>query len=396
MRSRWSVLALLFAVRAAMGFQYQSVAAVGTLVTRDLGISLADIGLLIGLYLAPGAAVAIPGGAIGRRYGDKATVLVGLAHMILGGLLMAFLPSWPAQIAGRLIAGLGGVLLNVIMSKMVTDWFAGREIASAMAIFVNSWPVGIALALLALPPVGLTYGVPAVYLVSSGAAALGLIVFAACYRPPSAAPAAAHAGALPVGRALGAVVVAGLIWALYNVAFVMIFGFGPAMLAERGWTVAAAGSAVSVVMWLTMLSVPAGGLVADWSKRPIAVIVAGCVLFAAALVFAARTDAVIAGFVVLGIVCGMPAGPIMSLPSRVLEPATRSVGMGIFFTVFYVSMFLAPAAAGWLAARLGGASTAFDFGAVVLLATVLLAWVFPLLGASAPAAGRPVPRAAQP
>ena len=55
----------------------------------------------------------------------------------------------------------------------------------------------------------------------------------------------------------------------------MIFSFGPTMLAERGWTVAAAGSAVSIVMWLAILSVPAGGLVADWTRRPLAIIVLG-------------------------------------------------------------------------------------------------------------------------
>ena len=42
---RWSVLALLFAVRATMGFQYQSVAAVAPLIARDMGLTLADIGL---------------------------------------------------------------------------------------------------------------------------------------------------------------------------------------------------------------------------------------------------------------------------------------------------------------------------------------------------------------
>ena len=144
MTSRWGILAVLFAVRATMGFQFQSVAAVAPILMRDAGIGLADIGLLIGLYLAPGIAVALPGGALGRRFGDKTMVLAGLALMGLGGLLMAFWPSWSAQVCGRLLAGLGGVLLNVLMSKMVTDWFAGREIASAMAIFVNSWPVGIA------------------------------------------------------------------------------------------------------------------------------------------------------------------------------------------------------------------------------------------------------------
>ena len=81
MPGRWSILALLFAVRATMGFQYQSVAAVAPLVTRDFGVGLADVGLLIGLYLAPGIAIALPGGALGRRFGDKSTVLAGLALM---------------------------------------------------------------------------------------------------------------------------------------------------------------------------------------------------------------------------------------------------------------------------------------------------------------------------
>jgi hypothetical protein len=44
---------------------------------------------------------------------------------------MALSDSWTGQIAGRLVAGAGGVLLNVQMTKMVADWFAGREIATA-------------------------------------------------------------------------------------------------------------------------------------------------------------------------------------------------------------------------------------------------------------------------
>ena len=72
--------------------------------------------------------------------------------------------SWSGQIAGRLICGAGGVLLNVQMTKMVTDWFAGKEIATAMAIFVISWPAGVALSLLVLPAIGTAYGVRAVYL----------------------------------------------------------------------------------------------------------------------------------------------------------------------------------------------------------------------------------------
>jgi hypothetical protein len=61
------------------------------------------------------------------------------------------------------------------MTKMVADWFAGKEIATAMAIFVNSWPAGIALGLLTLPLIGTAYSVGAVYL-----AVAALIVFLGC------------------------------------------------------------------------------------------------------------------------------------------------------------------------------------------------------------------------
>src|SRR5512147_79267 len=111
-----------------MAFQFQSVAAVAPLLGGKFGVSLADIGLLIGLYFTPGVALALPGGAIGQRFGDKPTVLGALPMMLIGGLAMALTDYWTMQIAGRVVAGGDGVLLNVQMSKMVDDWFAGREI----------------------------------------------------------------------------------------------------------------------------------------------------------------------------------------------------------------------------------------------------------------------------
>src|ERR1700681_1864204 len=168
-----------------MAFQFQSVGAVAPLLGHDFGVGLADIGILIGLYFTPGIALALPGGAIGQRFGDKATVLVALLLMLAGGLAMALSAAWSVQIAGRLVAGAGGVLLNVQMTKMVADWFAGKEIATAMAIFVNSWPAGIALSLLTLPSIGTAYGVSVVYFAVAALIGFGLVLLAATYQPPS-------------------------------------------------------------------------------------------------------------------------------------------------------------------------------------------------------------------
>src|SRR6266852_3054277 len=81
-------------------------------------------------------------------------------------------------------------------------------------------------------------------------------------------------------KAAIAVAWAGLIWGLFNFGFATIFSFGPSLLVERGWSIAAAGSTISIVLWLAVLSVPAGGFLADRTKRPQSILVAGCILFA--------------------------------------------------------------------------------------------------------------------
>ncbi|MER8748382.1 MFS transporter [Mesorhizobium sp. M1050] len=301
MRRRWTTLAVLFVARAAMAFQFQSVGAVAPLISDSVGASLADIGILIGLYLAPGVALALPGATIGQRYGDKATVLAGLLMMLAGEMLMAASPFWSLQVGGRLISGTGGVLLNVLMTKMVADWFAGREIATAMAIYINSWPAGIAIALMLLPAIATTFGVTAVSVLVI--VAIGLMTF--IYRTPEVLPAGGVERSGISAATTYALIAAGLIWCLYNVGFAMVFSFGPSMLVERGWSNSAAGSTISVVLWLATLSVPRGGFLTDRTKRGGVVLATGCVGFAFLMLLLSRSGPVFALIIAMGIAGGV-------------------------------------------------------------------------------------------
>jgi MFS family permease len=377
LQNRWTILAVLFTVRLSMAFQFQSVAAVAPMLGQTFGVGFADIGTLIGLYFAPGVALALPGGAIGRKFGDKQTVLAALLLMLIGGLAMALSDSWSVQIASRLVSGAGGVMLNVQMTKIVADWFVGKEIATAMATFVNSWPAGIALSLLALPLIGSGHGIKAVYLAVAAVIAAALVLFAVAYQAPAkAASKAGETSGRLDRRTVSAVVTAGLIWGFFNIAFAMIFSFGPTMLVEQGWSIAAAGSAISIVLWLTALSVPLGGFLSDRSGRPSLVFVAGCVVSALLLVALPRTGAVIPIVFALGMISGLPAGPAMSLPARVLRPETCAIGMGIFYTLYYGTMMLGPVIGGALAKWTGSAAVALDFGAALALFCPVLLWGF--------------------
>ncbi|MBF9028911.1 MFS transporter [Rhodobacterales bacterium HKCCE3408] len=377
MAPRWRVLAVLFLVRTAMAFQFQLVAALSPLYQDHFGASLADVGVLIGIYLAPGIVFALPGGTVARWMGDRRIVLLGLVLMIAGGLVIAALPGWTAQIGGRIVAGIGGVIVNVIMTKIITDWFAGREISTAMAIYVNSWPLGIAVALLVLPPVAAAVGITGAAYAVAGFCAVGWLLMATAYRdPPVVSTGAVLTGAWPTGPNLRLLIAAGLIWALFNVALGMVFGFGPALLAERGWDLAAASAQTSLVLWGVVVAGPIGGMIADRSGRRDLVIVVSLAAFAALLLVAAERPENWSLFLALGLAAGLCPGAIMSLPSDALSPPMRATGMGLFFTLYYLMFFIAPPVAGAMSEASGSAASAFRLGVGCLVACVVLLAMF--------------------
>jgi hypothetical protein len=139
-------------------------------------------------------------------------------------------------------------------------------------------------------------------------------------------------------------------------------------------------------VWIVSLSVPVGGVLADRTGKHPEIMLIGFALFAVAPLTATRTNAVIPAFVALGLVGGLSAGPIMSLPTRVLTPPVRAAGVGIHFTLFYMFVVAAPIVAGILSARTGTAAIALDLGAFMLLLCFPAYWAFDRLAARATAA----------
>ena len=68
-------------------------------------------------------------------------------------------------------------------------------------------------------------------------------------------------------------------------------------------------------------------------------------------------------FAVIGLTAGFVAGPIMSLPAAALSPVARTTGMGLFFTLYYVTFVSAPIVAGALSEVTGTTKAALYLGA---------------------------------
>lgn len=382
MQPRWRALLVLAAARTSMGFQFQSLGSVSPGLMADVGLGYGEIGTLIGLYFLPGIVIALPGGALGRRFGDTRVVAIGLGLMGAGGVLTALATGAGLLGTGRLVAGIGAVLLNVLMAKMVTDWFAGeRDLTLAMACFVNSFPVGAGLALLTLAPAAEAAGWAVALASTAGFAlvALGLLLLA--YRPhpndgAGAAPASGGFWRLSAGETV-LVSMAGLIWGIFNGAFGVMFGFAPAVLAGTGMAPGLVGLLVSLATWGLVASAQAGGSMAQHGVRPGLLMGSGALGWAACLAAVALLPGAEAvALVAAGLLMGLPVGVVMSLPAQALRPENRAVGLGLFYVWLYVGHGGLPPLAGWLGDRSGGTTAPLLLTALLVAAMLPLFWAF--------------------
>jgi MFS family permease len=377
MRNRWAVLALVVLARTSVGFQFQSVAAVGPFLVADLGLTYARLGTLIGLYQLPGAALALPGGLLGTRVGDRAVVLLGLALMTAGGAGVGMGDSWIVAAGGRLMSGAGAVLVNMQLAKIVTDWFAERELATALGFMLSSWPLGIWLGLAALGALAGAATWRTAILVSTLAAAVAFVLILLGYRDPRAGPGPALAARrwwTISGRETALVVLAGVAWATLNAGFVLYLSFGPTLLLERHLTPAGANLAVGWASLLSIVTVPLGGALLDRAPRRDALVTLGLVGPALACGAVALGGPGAPWSVALGLLIA-PAAGVVALAGEALSAPSRSTGFGLFYTVFYAGMAVAPAVAGHLVDARGGPAALWLAAGLWLVAVPAL-WTF--------------------
>jgi predicted MFS family arabinose efflux permease len=375
---RWRSLAALTLARAAIGFQFQAVAAVAPLLAGELAIDNTQLGWLIGLYLLPGVAFALPGGLLGRRFGDKRLVLVGLALMAIGGGGLALAESFIAANVARVVSGVGAVILNVLLTKMVTDLFEDRERLLAMSVLINSWPIGIGIALLVVGPLGELSGWRWGVATSAAFALAGLLMVAAVHRPgaaasPIAAPTTGIGLDVLVRREWRLLAIGSLPWLLYNAAFQIALSFMPSFFVGNGFGIAHAGSLMAVNAAMFVVGVQLGGFLLKRTTNPDRLCHAMILVWCATLLLIAAGHAPLPWLVIGGVLGGIPAAALVSIPGEFLRPESRSAGVGVFYTIYYGGCAVLPTLAGALYDAAGGRaalwmSTGLAFGAALTLA----------------------------
>lgn len=382
--NRWAMLPLLFFARTTMAIQFQSIPPLVPFLIEEWGINYTQIGLLIGLFMTAGIFLALPGGLLGQRFGDKAVVVGGLALMTAGTFLFAMAPSYTVAFLGRLLAGVGVVLLNVQLAKMVTDLFAGKEIATAMSILLTSWPVGIGIALSSLGYVATEWSWQVAIVLTGACSGIAMVLIALLYPGSPTMATAGLQGTEPpplwtiTRLELVLILSAAAVWMIPNTGFIVFIGFAPAMLVAGGLAVASAGLVVSMASWMSIVTTPLGGWFTDRTNLFNTFIVAGVLGVALAFFLAAEGVTVWFWVGLFGICVGLWPGAVMSLPSQILSPSGRSTGFGVFYTVYYAGMATLPPIAGWLLDSTENPKAPILLGAFLMALTVVALLIFRL------------------
>lgn len=378
--SRWFMLAVLFAARFALGYQFQSAGSVAPFLIRDFGIGYTQVGLLVGGFILPGIAISLPSGFLGRRFGDKSVVTAGMALMVAGGGIASFAPSYSVILFGHLLAGVGGAILIVLMSKMLADWFADKELFLGNAIFIVGWPAGIAAGQATQSWLAEMTSWQFVFRLSTLLVALALVLMATFYhRPPGLRADTPEAPQRLGWQDIKIACLAGIIWMFLNGAYLVMLSFGPSLLIERGMQIAQASAVVSLMSWAIIFAIPLGGYLATHYRIPNAVMVGGLavsIVFGAALPFAPNP---LLFFTLFGFAFAIAVPVVGSLAAEVFDPRVRGPGFGVYFLWYFGGMPVLIAFAGLLRDGTGSITASILFAVGMLVCCLLLAGVFRLV-----------------
>jgi len=376
---RWLMLLVVFFTRTSLGFQFQSIAALTPFLLSAFDLNYAQAGILMGLYMLPGVIMAVPGGLLGQRFGSLRVVVAGLVLMVVGGTIVAYAGSFAAATAGRAVAGVGGVLINIMLARIVAEWFRGKEIQTAMSVMLASWPFGMALALIVLAPLAAATSWRLAEYLTVAAAGVALALMVLFYEDPPADDGPAESAALHLNvpaRVWALALSSGAAWSLLNASLIVVASFAPSFLMTRGFSVGEAGFLTGIALWISILSIPIGGIVADRLNRPRLQVVIGCLGAAVGIACIAGAPLPAFWMVASGIVLGLSPGIMMSLLPKSVRSEHLATALGVYYALFYLGMACSQTAAGYVRDVTGDPGMPLLFAAVLMVLTVVALFVF--------------------
>jgi len=342
---RWVILFIVYLSILAFTLIFQSIPPILPFILSELHLSYARSGLLMSLFALPGIFVSILGGFLADRYGMR-PLGTGCFLLMIGGTLLVGL-GIDLQILelGRIIAGIGGLTLSVILPKLLSQWFKERELGLAMGIFNTGVPLGSVICFGLFGKMGSLWGWRVPILLTGIYLLFTFILFLILYRlPPSQE--VGEDKSLSIYKSLKEmgcpIWLVGFSWLWFNAAFVSFATFAPNFFLQKGYTIEQSGFLTGIPLLGSLLfSAPIGYLV-DRFKHQEWFIGMGAMALAILILFFNLSSSFLLLVILIGIFSAMIPAPIYSLPPEMLKIENVGLGFGVISTCSSFGLFVAP------------------------------------------------------
>lgn len=271
MKSETRTIALVAGAHWVSHFFQLALAPLFPLISRELGISYAELGFILVLFFAMSAVLQPIAGFLVDRVGGREVLIGGVALMTLGALVMSIAGGLAVLALGAAIMGIGNSVFHPADFAILNRRVSQPRLGYAFSAHSVAGQLGFAAAPLFSGSLAAAYGWHAALLAT---AAVGLsvviLLFANAHllhvgeAGPKAAPVAQDARvllALPVLMCFA-------FFMLWGGAYAGLSGFGiAAMQQQYGVTLTLASSAITVYMLCNAAGMLVGGAVAARTSR---------------------------------------------------------------------------------------------------------------------------------
>jgi len=369
---RWLVLASAVLSFFAVAVTFFAVAPLIPQLVERFSLSHLRVGVLMGAIAAPAILLSIPMGAAIDRWPARAAGNIGLAMMVAGAVLFATAPGYGVLLLGRLLFGIGGLAINLLLARLISEAFAGRELALAMGVFMAVYPAGMIVMFSFHTTLTAALGWRGELALLAGIAVAAiplhnLAVPRGLIGSHQAVP-GHEGGRRMIDRPLLALAVS---WMLFFAAFASVPTFAPEWIGGGHRAL----MTVTGIMWVSLVLSPVAGLLIDRVGRPLVWLVAGNVLLGAVLAaMAAGVVLPLVAMLLVGVAAAAVPTATYTLPSRLVAASRVGFAFGFITAFSNLGTVIGPAAAGAVRDATGTWALPWAVLAATALAAGVAAW----------------------
>ena len=382
----WALIAvamLLFGTAIAT-VQYKVPVVMGDIMVK-MNMDAGSASWLMSIFTFVGIVLALPTGALAKKFGPKTMLLAAAVVVAAGSLVGAFAGNGTVLIVSRAIEGIAFIFVTICGPLAVQKYVAPDKIGSATGIWALWVCLGSVLGGVLTPTLYAATGFVGVWVIYAAAAVVFAAVVAVIVKFPGGKAAEAPAPEATEEKVSYAelfrpnILLFFFAFLVFNMTLLAVLGFAPTFMQQQGVDPTLSGFVSTLPMLLAVISSPLFGTLSDKMGRCKPLYLASLAAMGpCTLILLTQTGPLMwIGAIVMGLV-GL-GGPVMCLTSYINvlgRPELMSIGMGMLMLVQSLGQFLGT----WLVPiLLGPDMSAWLFaGAVMcvigLIGTVALAF----------------------